>query len=108
MLEGIELGGGEHFLSDLKVSFFLLNRPIWILIVAVCLTMSVPGTVYDKSSNADSLLGGTQTLPWSAEEMLDGQHQRVTSLAMPELLTKASFRKDCKRISAESSLMSLR
>ena len=41
------------------------------------------------------------TFPRSAEEMLDG-----TSLPMPELLTRASCRKDWKRISAEPSLTS--
>ena len=41
---------------------------------------------------------------WSTEEILDGQHQKRE---MSELLTRASCRKDLKRISAESSLMSL-
>ena len=40
--------------------------------------------------------------PWSTEEMLDGQHQRLEYLPMPELLC----RKDWNRISAESSQMS--
>ena len=45
-------------------------------------------------------------MSWSAEEMLDGQHQRMDTLPMPDLLTRAFCRKDWKRISAESSLMS--
>ena len=44
-------------------------------------------------------------MPWSAEEMLDGQHQRV-GVPMPGLLTVASSRKVWKWTSAESSLMS--
>ena len=51
----------------------------------------------------DSLSTGLAT-PRTAEEMLDGQHQKRE---MSELLTRASCRKDLKRISAESSLMSL-
>ena len=51
-----------------------------------------------------SLEGGR--LLWSAEEMLDGQHQRKTSLLMPELHKRASCRKGRKRIFAELSLMS--
>ena len=43
--------------------------------------------------------------PWLAEEMMDGQHQRVDSNVHA---TKASCRKDWKSISAESSLMSPR
>ena len=44
---------------------------------------------------------GAATL-WSAEIMLDGQHERVvTPLLLPELLMIASRRKDWKRISAE-------
>ena len=49
--------------------------------------------------------GGWATL-WSVEEMLDGQCLKWTYLPMPELLTRASCGKDCKRISAESSHMS--
>ena len=48
-------------------------------------------------------LGGW-AMPWSAEEMLDGQHQRV-GVPMPGLLTVASSRKVWKWTSAESSLM---
>ena len=40
--------------------------------------------------------------------MLDGQHQRLYFLLMPQLLTRASCKKDWKRISDESSLMVLR
>ena len=43
--------------------------------------------------------------PWRAEQMLDGER---TPLLVPELLTRASRRKDWKRISAESSLVSRR
>ena len=39
--------------------------------------------------------------------MLDGQHQQE-DMPMPEVLTRASCRKDWKRISAESFLMSHR
>ena len=49
---------------------------------------------------------GVWATPWSAGEMLDGQHQEWTSLLMSKLLTTASCRKDWQRISAESSLMS--
>ena len=42
-------------------------------------------------------LGGW-AMPWLAEEMLDGQDQRWTSVPMPELLTIAACRKDWKRI----------
>ena len=52
-------------------------------------------------------LGEWATL-WSAEEMMDGQHQSVGIPApMPELLTMASCRKRLEEnLSAESSLMS--
>ena len=57
-----------------------------------------------------TILQGTlegRAMPWLTEEMLDGQHQRVDIyLPMPELLTRASCRKDWKKISAKSSLMS--
>ena len=46
-------------------------------------------------------LGGWAT-PWSAEEMLVGQYQRVDILPMQELLKRALCRKDWKRISADS------
>ena len=39
---------------------------------------------------------GGRAMPWSAEEMLDGQRQRVDIPAMPGLLTMASRRKDWK------------
>ena len=48
---------------------------------------------------------GEWVTPWSAEEMLDGQRQRVDTRPMPELLTMASCRKDWNRICAESSFM---
>ena len=44
--------------------------------------------------------------PCSAEEKLDGQHQRVGFLPKSELLARAFCRKDWKRISAESSVKS--
>ena len=44
-------------------------------------------------------------MPWLAEEMLDGQHQRVDIPAYAELLTMAFGREDWNRISAEWSLM---
>ena len=43
-------------------------------------------------------------MPRLAEEMLDGQHQTKDMSAMPELPTRASCRKDWKRICAELSL----
>ena len=45
--------------------------------------------------------------PWSAEKMLDGQHESVDvpAHARAARLTMASSRKDCKIISAESPLM---
>ena len=45
---------------------------------------------------------------WLAEEMLDGQHQKVDIPANASTAHKGSCRKGWKRISAESSLMSLR
>ena len=50
-------------------------------------------------------LGGWAKL-WSADETLNGPHQRKTSLSMPVMLLMASRRKDWKRISVKSSLMS--
>ena len=49
---------------------------------------------------------GGWAMPWSAEEMLDGQHQRVNIPAHARTAHKVLPRKDQKRISAESSLMS--
>ena len=51
---------------------------------------------------------GRWATPWSADETLDGQHQRVDSPANARLVTTASCRKDWKRIFAESSVVSSR
>ena len=62
-------------------------------------------TRYDSFSK--TILQGTLkrwATPWSADETLDGQHQRVDSPANARLVTTASCRKDWKRIFAESSL----
>ena len=50
-------------------------------------------------------LGGWAT-PRSAEEMLDGQRQRLASISMPELLTMAS-RKKKKKKSGITSLLTV-
>ena len=50
---------------------------------------------------------GRWVTSWSAEVILDEQHQ-IIILSMPELLTRSSCRKDWKRISAESFPMSPR
>ena len=46
--------------------------------------------------------------PWSAEEMLDGQHQIVDIPAQATTAHNGPCRKDWKNISAESSLLSPR
>ena len=65
-------------------------------------------TRHDSLQNRASGHLGEWATPWSVEEMLNGQHQRVEIPPILELLTRAFCRKDWKRISAESSLMSLR
>ena len=47
-------------------------------------------------------------MPWSAKEMLDGQHQRVDIPAHARTAHKAFCKKDWKRISAESFSVSPR
>ena len=68
----------------------------WNVLGSACHTPRQPLQNYPSGH-----FGGWPTL-WSAEEMLDGQIQVLTSLLMPELLTMASCRNDWKRISAES------
>ena len=46
-------------------------------------------------------------MPWLAEEMLDGQHQRVDIPALARTAYSGLLQKDWKKISAESSVMSL-
>ena len=60
-----------------------------------------------QNSLSKTILQGTlggQVLPWSTEDMLDGQCQKV-DMPMQELLTRASCRKDWNRVSAKSSLV---
>ena len=64
---------------------------------------------HTPGSLSRTILQGTLewVMPWTAVEMLDGQHQRVNFLAHARstVHTRASCRNDWKGISAESALM---
>ena len=66
--------------------------------------------VVASPNRASGHLGGWWATPWSAEEMLDGQHQTVDIPALARTAHKGLLqkkkKKNWKRISAESSFIS--
>ena len=73
-----------------------------IYVVRACHTSRQP-----LQSHPSVYLGGWAT-PWSADVRWIDNTKEWTSLPVPELLTRPSCRKDWKKISAESTLMSPR